>query len=95
MLFQVLDVPIRPGYWDAQFPSRGAYSLLAGWLLCLLPGSAWGQNTGSLTGVVRDRATQELLPGVTVRLEGTALGTATDGTGRYRLSAVPAGSYNL
>jgi hypothetical protein len=53
------------------------------------------QPTGSVTGTVRDRKTQELLPGVTVVLEGTQLGTATDAEGRYRLTGVPTGSYNL
>ncbi|RAK62917.1 TonB-dependent receptor [Hymenobacter edaphi] len=53
------------------------------------------QTTGIITGTVRDRRTQELLPGVTVGLEGASLGTVTDEQGRYRLAGVPTGSYNL
>ncbi|MBC8084916.1 MAG: TonB-dependent receptor, partial [Hymenobacter sp.] len=53
------------------------------------------QNTGTVSGTVRDRKTQETLPGVTVALEGTSLGTATDTDGRFRLTGVPTGSYNL
>ena len=61
----------------------------------LLAAVAQAQNPGTLAGTVRDRATQESLPGVSVTLEGTSLGTATDADGRYRLSGVPAGAYNL
>ncbi|MFC6223664.1 carboxypeptidase-like regulatory domain-containing protein [Hymenobacter artigasi] len=53
------------------------------------------QNPGTVAGTVRDRATQEALPGVSVTLEGTTFGTATDAEGRYRLTGVPAGAYNL
>ncbi|RYU79171.1 TonB-dependent receptor [Hymenobacter persicinus] len=53
------------------------------------------QTTGQLSGTVRDRATQEALPGVTVVLDGTSFGTATDEQGRYKLTGVPTGSYNL
>ena len=64
-------------------------------LFLLLSLRAFGQNPGTVAGTVRDRATQELLPGVSVTLEGTEFGTATDAEGRYRLTGVPAGSYNL
>jgi hypothetical protein len=56
---------------------------------------AHAQSTGIVAGTVRDRATQETLPGVSVTLEGTTFGTATDAEGRYRLTDVPVGSYNL
>ena len=64
-------------------------------LLLLLALTARAQNSGTVAGTVRDRATQELLPGVSITLEGTSLGTATDAEGRYRLTGVPAGAYNL
>ncbi|GGF14667.1 TonB-dependent receptor [Hymenobacter cavernae] len=54
-----------------------------------------GQSTGVLTGIVRDRKTQETVPGATITLEGTNLGAASDAEGRYRLSEIPTGSYNL
>ncbi|WP_257883392.1 TonB-dependent receptor [Hymenobacter sp. DG01] len=57
--------------------------------------SAWAQSTGVLTGTVRDRKTQEVVPGVTVVLKGTTLGTSSDEEGRYRLTDIPTGSYNV
>lgn len=49
---------------------------------------------GSIAGRVTD--TQSVgLPGVTVTLKGTVRGTVTDGQGRYRLEALPAGTYTL
>ncbi|SHJ14698.1 Outer membrane receptor proteins, mostly Fe transport [Hymenobacter daecheongensis DSM 21074] len=69
------------------------FTLLLG--LWLSSAAALAQATGSITGIVRDRATQQTLPGVTVVLEGTQLGTGTDATGRYRLTGIPTGSYNL
>ncbi|MEZ4700942.1 MAG: TonB-dependent receptor [Rhodothermales bacterium] len=50
---------------------------------------------GGVEGVVKDRATGELLPGATVVVDGTALGTATDSDGRYRLTGVPDGPQTL
>ncbi|MBC6605673.1 TonB-dependent receptor [Hymenobacter sp. BT188] len=68
------------------------YSFL---LLLLATLRALAQSTGVLTGTVRDRKTQESLPGVTVILEGTTLGAASDAEGRYRLTDIPVGSYNV
>ncbi|WP_266367330.1 TonB-dependent receptor [Tellurirhabdus rosea] len=59
--------------------------------------SSWacGQApTGVITGLVRDKNTQEPLIGVTVQLEGKNIGGVTDAEGRFRLTA-PVGSYNL
>ena len=48
--------------------------------------------TGTITGLVRQAADRTPLPGVNVVVKGTSNGTATDGTGRYTLSGVPAGA---
>ncbi|WP_210463576.1 TonB-dependent receptor [Rufibacter roseolus] len=56
---------------------------------------AQAQNTGRITGVVRDRNTQEPVIGATVTLEEITLAVATDAQGRYRLENVPTGNYNL
>src|SRR5690606_12681196 len=57
--------------------------------------TAVAQPTGVLTGVVKDKKTQELLPGVTISLEGTSLGTASDPDGSFRLADIPAKTYNI
>jgi TonB-dependent starch-binding outer membrane protein SusC len=49
---------------------------------------------GTITGRVVD-AKGEGVPGVTVLVQGTALGAATDATGTYTITNVPPGSYTL
>ena len=66
----------------------GLLALLIGWSLLALP--AAGQS-GAVAGRVVDAQTGEPLPGANVRLAGSALGTATDLQGRYRLPSVPSG----
>ncbi len=66
-------------------------------LLILLYGPAKAQTgpTATLTGLARDRATQEPLIGASVSLENTTLGTAADVEGRFRLTGIPPGNYNV
>jgi hypothetical protein len=56
---------------------------------------AQAQNTGTLTGSVRDKLTQEALIGVSVKLENTELGAATDAEGNFRIAGIPPRSYNV
>ncbi|MCY7330349.1 MAG: TonB-dependent receptor, partial [Saprospiraceae bacterium] len=53
------------------------------------------QNTGSLTGTVKDKLTQEALIGATIRLDGSSLGAATDVEGNFRIAGIPPKSYNV
>ncbi|MCX6167751.1 MAG: TonB-dependent receptor [Ignavibacteriales bacterium] len=53
----------------------------------------FGQST--LHGVVVDSLTQEALIGASVSIVGTALGSATNIEGEYRIVKIPAGNYNL
>ena len=53
------------------------------------------QNTGALTGTVKDKLTQEALIGVTIKLDGSDLGTATDADGNFRIAGIPPKSYNI
>ncbi|GIV22615.1 MAG: hypothetical protein KatS3mg025_0274 [Bacteroidia bacterium] len=44
-------------------------------------------NTYTITGIVRDAASGEPLPGAYIKLKGTLIGTVSDAMGRFRLSA--------
>ena len=77
-------------------PLPGALSLVVGCFL-LLPVLAYGQAT--LAGTVRD-ASGAVLPGVTVEATSPVLiqkarQVVTDGTGQYRITELPPGSYTL
>jgi hypothetical protein len=61
----------------------------------LLLGTLKAQNTGVLSGSVRDKTTQEALIGATVRLDGTELGAVTDLDGNFRIAGIPVKSYNV
>jgi hypothetical protein len=57
---------------------------------------ACAQNTGVVTGVVRDSVTKAAIPEANVRLEGTkTLGTKADTGGKYRFDGIPEGRYEL
>lgn len=64
-------------------------------LLLLFSIPLQAQNTGFLTGSVKDKLTQEALIGATIKLEGTDLGAATDAAGNFRITGVPPKSYNI
>jgi len=65
-------------------------------LSVLLPLQTYSQsNSGSVTGIVRDKATGETMPGVNVVIEGTLRGASTDAEGRFTISAILPGTWNL
>jgi hypothetical protein len=76
-------------------PHMNRILFLLGCLFTLSSIIATAQSTGRITGVVRDKNTQEPIIGATVSLEETTLAVATDVQGRYRLENVPTGSYNI
>lgn len=53
------------------------------------------KGQGAITGYVTDAETGEPLIGANVILEGTSLGSATDVTGKFYVTNIPAASYNL
>ncbi|WKN41457.1 TonB-dependent receptor [Tunicatimonas pelagia] len=52
-------------------------------------------QSGQITGKVTDTQTGDLLPGATVRVQGTSLGTATNVDGRYLIPKTPIGELTL
>ena len=65
--------------------------LLSLLLLVALAGQGWAQSR-PVAGRVRDQATNEGLPGVSVIVKGTTTGTATDAEGRYALNVAGPGA---
>jgi len=53
------------------------------------------QNTGKITGAVRDAATGEALIGVNIMLEGTRYGAVSDFSGEFMILKIPSGTYTL
>lgn len=86
--------PLLPAL-RAWTPSPLTLSVL---LACLVTPTVQAQTalpTGTLTGRVTDAATDQLLPGATVRIEGTTLGAATDAFGKFTVRRVPAGEVTV
>ena len=61
----------------------------------MAPRRASAQAAGSIAGPVVDAVSGAPLAGADIVLDGTSLITATDRSGAFRLSAVPAGQYAL
>ena len=64
-------------------------------LTCLFGSTLLAQNTGSITGVVTDKATSGFLVGADVRVAGSSLATATARDGSFSIANVPAGPQSL
>ena len=64
-------------------------------LLLLFTSHAYGQGSAAISGTVTDKATGDPLPGASVFIEGTTIGTAANDQGEYKIQRVPAGSYVL
>jgi TonB-linked SusC/RagA family outer membrane protein len=60
-------------------------------LLALVAAPALAQQTGTVSGTVVDGANNQPLPGVNVIVQGTTIGSTTDGNGRYAIPNAPVG----
>lgn len=62
----------------------------------LFPVRSFSQTTGgTITGVVRDQATGETMPGVNVVIGGTLRGASTGPDGEFTITGVAPGTYSL
>ncbi len=64
-------------------------------ILFVLPAAVFAQTTGKIAGQVVDATTGETLPGASVVLVGTTLGSATDIDGNYFIIGIPVGTYTV
>ena len=53
------------------------------------------QTWGKITGFVKDEQTGEPLVGANIILEGTTIGSATDGDGYFIILRIPPGKYTV
>ena len=84
-IFLPIDHPMRL--------SIHRFFLLFALPLCLAP-AVFAQVTTSISGFVKDEADAPL-PGATVYLQNTTLGSTTDANGFYTIAGVAPGTYNL
>ncbi len=77
---------------NKQLAVRFIYGLV---LISMFPILGWAQKTGSLSGKIMDKQTQQPLAEVTIQLQGVIKSTFTDSLGQFRLSGVPLRTYNL
>jgi TonB-dependent receptor len=61
----------------------------------LLLQTANAQGTGSVYGVITEKSTGSTLPGATILVKGTTIGTVTDPYGKYVLTGLPLGTDTL
>ena len=67
----------------------------AGGLFILLIFASFAFAATKISGVVKDAATGEPLPGANVMIVGTSIGAATDIKGEYEIPSVPPGQYEI
>ena len=81
---------------SARFPRLGALGrgLLMALMLCALPALAQAQ-TGTLSGIITDSESDDVLPGANILLVELGTGAAADVNGSYRIEDVPAGAYTM
>lgn len=72
-----------------------AIALLAAFALALLAPLTRAAETGSITGAVSNTQTGNMLEGAKVEIAKLNISVLTDGTGRYVISNVPPGTYEV
>jgi hypothetical protein len=55
----------------------------------------FAQKTGSISGIILQKNTQQALFAATINISGTSINTTSDSTGRFRLLNIPVKTYNV
>jgi len=63
--------------------------------VCLMATTLYSQKTGSISGTILQKSTQQSLAGANINLAGTNLSAAADSNGRFRILNIPVKTYNL
>lgn len=63
--------------------------------ILLLHANLLGQANGSITGIIIDKTTQLPLPSASITLDPGSKGGRSDSSGKFRLSSIPVGTYNI
>lgn len=63
--------------------------------MCLMAGTAYALKTGSISGTILRKNTQQALAGANVNIAGTNLPVAADSNGRFRILNILVKTYNL
>ncbi len=66
------------------------FALLVILISCI---TATAQITGSISGTVINKQTQQPIAGISVQIEGTQKGTTTDSSGNFRITNIPVKTY--
>ena len=86
----------RRPFWGPGTTLRSRWGLFAVLCLCLAGlGEGFAQGTGSLGGLVTDGDDKLPLIGVNVVIKGSSLGSSSNLDGRYLLSKIPVGTYQV
>ncbi len=64
-------------------------------LYSFLVSAVYAQKTGSISGAVFQKNTQQSLPGAIIKLDGMNMGTTSDTNGNFRILNIPVKTYNL
>ena len=75
--------------------SKLVRSVVVALFIALLPAAVEAQGDGTISGTVVDASNQQPLQDAQVSVVGTQRGAATDQQGRFRITGVPAGTYQV
>lgn len=82
--------------WIAMQARRKIHKLIiSAFFIVVITAQLFADETGIVSGVIRDGATGKGLPGVNVQVVGTFLGASTQKSGEFRIERIPAGNYDV